>query len=262
MNDDKIKQLLEEKYKLFRQGGKGIKEFRHLEDIFHKRTSGRYVADFILGANDGIITTFVVVAGAIGAALSPLVVMVLGIANLLGDGASMGFGNYLGQKSEADYNRGQRQKEYWETDKFPEVEEQEIREIFGKWGFKDKDLERAVEIVISNKKIWVDIMMTEELGIIEESSSKPAKSGLVTFVAFVIAGAIPLIPFLIPVFAQVTGLLSLIFSAIALFIVGALRSHISPQNWLRGGMEMLLVGGIAAGLAYFSGLVVNHFLKI
>src|SRR4030042_4605485 len=82
-----------------------------LENNYHQRTSGLYLSDVIFGANDGIITTFAVVAGASGASLSPVVVIVLGFANLIGDGLSMGIGNYLGRKSEEAYQKGQRGNE-------------------------------------------------------------------------------------------------------------------------------------------------------
>lgn len=259
MPDKKILKLLEKKAELLKQGD--FEGFKKLEETYHSKGAGQHISDVILGANDGIITTFVVVAGATGAGLSPLVIVILGFANVLGDAVSMGFGNYLGQKSEQDYNHGQRQKEEWEVKEFPEIERYEIRQIFERWGFGGLDLDRAVEIVTSDKKVWVDVMMKEELGIIEESSQKPVKSGIMTFTAFIAAGIIPLIPFLIPPLHSNAHWYSTVLAGVELFIIGAMRSTISPQKWLKGGLEMFFVGALAGGIAFGAGYIVDKIIS-
>src|SRR3989337_3094736 len=98
-------------------------DYRKREELYHQHQAGTYIKDLIYGANDGIITTFAVVAGATGASLSPMVVIILGFANLLADGVSMGAGNYLGIKSERDYQRAQRKKEEWEIDHLRNLED-------------------------------------------------------------------------------------------------------------------------------------------
>lgn len=138
---------------------------RKIEDLFHQRRAGTYINDLVYGANDGIITTFAVVAGATGASLPPLVVIILGFANLVADGISMGASNYLGTKSELDYQRAQRQKEEWEIDHLRNLEIQEIEDIYRERGFTGKDLERAVALTIVDRGKWVDVMMRDELGI-------------------------------------------------------------------------------------------------
>lgn len=254
-----IEKKLQEKSKTISSGA--YRGYGKLEEIFHKKHTGQYISGTILGANDGIITTFVVVAGAVGASLSPVVILVLGFANVLGDAVSMGFGNYLGEKSEADYNRGQREKEYWETERFPEVERWEVEEIFKRWGFTGKDLDRAVQIVTSDRDVWVDIMMKEELGISEDSDGQqPIKKGLVTFTAFVLAGSVPLVPFLIPGVPN-PALVATFTAGLELFIIGALRTMTSPISWLKGGLEMLLVGSVAGGIAYGVGYLVDRIVS-
>lgn len=236
------------------------KEYRKFESLFHRHTAGKYVGDFIYGANDGIITTFAVVAGAAGASLPVVVVVILGLANLVADGFSMGASNYLGKKSERDYARAQRKKEEWEIDHLREIEVEEVREIFEKKGFRGKDLSRAVEIVTSDRKVWVDMMMKDELGIIEEESDDPRKHGAATFAAFMVAGFCPLIPYLLP-FDVNRFFLSTLFSAVTLFTVGALRSIITTVSWIRGGLEVLLIGSVAAGAAYVVGNVIEGIIR-
>jgi len=231
------------------------------DNVFHRSGFGEYISSIILGANDGIITTFVVVAGATGASLEPVVIVILGFANVLGDAVSMGMGNYLGEKSAEDYNRGQRTNEEQAIETHPEEERSEVREIFKKWNFAGKDLDRAVEIVTSDKKTWVDIMMRQELGIVERGFQGPIKEGVITFVAFIVAGSVPLIPFLLPALRDNGAFYSMIFSGVELFSIGAMRAFISPQKWIKGGLEMLAVGAIASGLAYAVGYYVDKIIN-
>ena len=173
-----------------------------LEDLLGDEVShtGRYLPEVIYGANDGIVTTFAVVAGVAGASLNPAIVLVLGAANLFADGFSMGMSNYLSRRSEADYRsaRGER---------------------------------RRVE------------------------DKPPAWTALVTFVAFVLVGGLPLFPYLVvvrpffPVSVAVTG--------VSFFTVGASRSLVTARLWYVNGAEMLGVGMAAATVAYVVGTLLG-----
>lgn len=170
------------------------------KDTLHER--GTFLRDAVFASDDGLITTFAVVAGAFGASLSPSVVLILGFANLFADGISMSTGTYLGAKSEIEYEA------------------------------------------------------SEEKGTIEHVS--PFKNGVVTFIAFVSAGLIPLIPFIFSIGNMFLG--SGILVAVTLFAIGSLRSIFTHKSWLRSGIEMLLVGGIAAFVAFGVGFVIDRFV--
>ena len=225
-----------------------------------KHRTGKYLGDFVYGALDGIVTTFAVVSGVQGAQLSSSIILILGFANLIGDGVSMGVGNYLGTKSELDYIKKERKREEWEIENYPEGEKMEIRHIFHKKGFRGKDLDRVTEIVISDKKTWVDMMMTEELGLMEEEKT-PVLSGIATFAAFLIAGFIPLLIFVLKLFIPSitinTFQTSIFLTGLALFVVGAMRSLVTKISWIRSGLEMLFIGGLTAVVAYG----VGYFLR-
>lgn len=118
------------------EASKEAHEARRIEEDVHQRTAGRYVGDVVYGALDGIVTTFAVVSGAAGASLSSAVVLIMGFANLVGDGISMGVGNYLGTKSENEYAARERRREEWEVENDPEGEMEEIRHIYANKGFK------------------------------------------------------------------------------------------------------------------------------
>lgn len=235
-------------------------EYRRLEELMHWHDAGKYIGNFIYGANDGVITTFAVVAGAAGASLPSSVVIILGFANLLADGISMGASNYLGEKSEIDYAQAQRQKEGWEIDNLRELEEQEVRDIYEKKGFKGQDLEDAVRIITSDRRVWLDTMMKDELGIIEDEDEDPKKHGLATFAAFLVTGFFPLIPYLIPG-VENAFMWSAIGGVVTLFVAGSLRSLVTAVTWKRAGLEMLIIGSAAGGSAYFLGSFIEGLVK-
>lgn len=226
----------------------------------HKTESGAYIGEAVYGALDGIVTTFAVVAGVEGARLSSGIVLILGFANLIGDGLSMGVGSYLSTKSRREYERSERERESWEIENYPDGEIEEIKEIYKRKGFTGQDLDRAVEIITSDKEIWVKTMMQEELGILEESGH-PFFNGLSTFVSFIVAGFIPLLFFVmalaIPSLEQYTFSMSVILTGLTLFVVGSIRVLVTRTSWWRSGLEMLIVGGAAALGAY----LVGYFLQ-
>ncbi len=225
----------------------------------HQSFGGRYIKDIVYGANDGIITTFAVVSGVAGAALSIKTVLILGFANLIADGISMGASNYLGSKSEEHYYKREKEMECWEIEHLPEEEREEIRCVYAKKGFQGADLDRAVDIITSDHDRWVDVMMKEELGLILEPKGQAWKSGLVTFASFAVAGLMPLISYLflgrLPETNPFT--LSIIITGLSLFAVGAARSFVTKHAWWRAGAEMFIVGMFAAGAAYAVGAVLK-----
>lgn len=219
----------------------------------HGKLEGEYLGDFVYGANDGIITTFAVVSGAIGAGLSPVIIIMLGLANLVGDGISMGLSNFLSLRSRQSFAQREREREEREIEQFPDEERREVRDVIAQWGIPEAHIETIVADIVSDKKRWVDFMMREELGIMEDPGDKPFIHGLVTFGAFAIVGAMPLIPYLFGIPAHLQFVVSVISTAASLFVVGSLRSLVTSQKWLRAGLEMLAVGILAALAAYVVG---------
>jgi VIT1/CCC1 family predicted Fe2+/Mn2+ transporter len=163
-----------------------------------------YIRDLVYGAIDGVITTFAVVAGVTGGTLSPVTVLVLGIANLLADGLSMGVGNYLGIRSDERVREAQQ---------------------------------------------------------LPEQEAFPIRHGLATFVAFVIAGAVPLVPYVFPGLTTDRFTLSTILSLAVLFTVGAGRSRVGTGRWWANGLEMLGLGAVVGAVAYYAGAFVAALLE-
>ncbi len=176
----------------------------HVEPKGPVDVARHYIRDLIFGANDGIITTFAVVAGVTGGALPPNAVVIVGAANLFADGLSMGVGNYLSIRS---------QESAREAEKLPEQE------------------------------------------------ARPVRHGVATFLAFVSAGLLPLLPYVLPTIAVERFALSVVLTMAALFAVGASRALVTVERWWRGGLEMLLLGIAVAGAAYGSGALAAKLIS-
>ena len=168
----------------------------------HERAT--LLRDFVFAANDGVITTFAIVAGVAGASLSSKVVLILGFANLFADGLSMASGNYLGVKSEAEYQK------------------------------------------VQSKKL--------------SKESSPFRHGAVTLVSFVSVGVLPLIPYTLPYPSKFQA--SAWIVCLSLFTIGGLRSLFTKKNWALQGLEMLIIGGIAASVAYVVGFLLNKYVVV
>ncbi|VVB99620.1 VIT family protein [uncultured archaeon] len=230
----------------------------------HKEGAGDYLGSLVYGALDGIVTTFAVVAGAAGASLSPAVIIILGVANMFADGLSMAVGTYLSIKSTQSYYEAEKKREEWEVDTFPEGEKAEIRQIYIGKGFKGKDLEKMVELITSKKAIWVDTMMAEELGMSPEQKD-PVKAAGYTYIAFLVAGFIPISVFVLshfyPLTPQFSFPISFALTFITIFISGSLRSLVIAKKWYEAGFEMLLIGGLTAVVSYGIGAFLGGLVK-
>jgi vacuolar iron transporter family protein len=211
------------------------------------------LGDFILGGVDGVVTTFAVVAGSAGGRLPAAVVIILGLANLIADGFSMAVSNYLATKSRLEQISRSRADEYWQIENYPGGEREEIRQIFSRKGFEGETLEQIVEVVTRDRDVWVDTMMAEELKL-SETSARPLRASIATFVAFSLCGSVPLVPFVLGLgafdmmFGISAGLAAATF--LALGIGKGLVLNLSP---FRAGLQTLAIGGGAAVLAYAAG---------
>ena len=218
--------------------------------------------DGVYGAVDGVVTTFAVVAGVAGAAMSNAVIVVIGLVSLVADGFSMAVASFLGTRAERQLVRRVRRMEEEHIDTVPEGEREEIRQIYAAKGLRGDALEQVVEVITRDRERWIETMLREEHGLSPEGPS-PFRTAGVTLVSFVLAGSLPLAPFLLRQMAG-TGTVSGVpflwsagMTAAAFFLVGAVKGRVVGQPRLVSGLETLAIGSAAAAIAYG----VGHLLR-
>jgi VIT1/CCC1 family predicted Fe2+/Mn2+ transporter len=217
--------------------------------------TGSYLKSAVYGGLDGVITTFAVVAGVAGASLSAGIVLIMGFANLIADGISMAIGDYLSTKSEREYDIEERRKTEWAIENRPGVERTSMKDLYTKKGFSDEDTNKMLDIMEKNKAFYTDTVMMEEHGIVEFDGS-PFKNAIVTFSSFVFFGFVPLLVYVVSLVTHMNTdvfLISIVLTGLTLFILGVLKAKFTSKNFFTSGMEMLIIGGIAAGAAYLIG---------
>ena len=234
------------------------KEHSHSPEDIAARLSGgqasRYLRDAVYGAIDGAVTTFAIVAGVAGAGLPNSVIVTLGCANILADGFSMAAGNYSGTKADLDDRNRIIAIEERHIRFHPEGEREELRQILALRGLEGDVLEGAVDTITSQKRKWIDFMLTDEYGLPRDAPN-PWSMATTTFVSFLIAGSVPLVPF---VFGMPDPFdISVVATLITFFLIGATKSRWSLVAWWRSGLETFLIGSAAAAVAYAVGSMLN-----
>jgi len=236
-------------------------DLQHLEHGHHPREIAKrlkegprvsYLRDWVYGGIDGTVTTFAVVAGVVGADLSTKTLLILGAANLLADGFSMAAANFTGSKAEIEEYEHVRRMEERHVEISPDGEREEIRQIFQAKGFKGEALDSAVNAITGKRDRWIETMMTEEHGLPPINRS-PGKAALLTFLAFLVCGSVPLVPFILGFRATIST--STLMTGLTFFFIGSLRSRWSPAPWWRAGLETFAIGTTAAAMAYLVGVV-------
>ena len=220
-----------------------------------------YLREFVYGGIDGAVTTFGVVAGGFGANLDPGILIILGFANLLADGFSMSVGAYLSAKSERDNYDKHEKIEYWEIENLPEIEREEIADIYREKGFKGELLDKIVDHICGDKDLSVAEMMKDELGMMRDSKS-PFKIGLATLISFILVGFIPLMVYLWDFFFPTDlniFLWTSILTGLAFFIVGWLKGIVNQTSKLRSISETVGLGLLAAVVAFYVGDILESF---
>ncbi|MEO3415310.1 VIT1/CCC1 transporter family protein [Roseovarius sp. CAU 1744] len=222
-----------------------------------------YLKQIVYGGNDGIVTTFAIVAGFAGAAaegvaqIGGLAVLVFGLANLFADAVSMGLGEFLSLRSQHDLYRSRRESELREIMRNPQQEQMELFEILRQRGLPAGEADTTAAILARHPEMMADLMMTYEFGMQDPDEENPALNGLFTFGAFVVFGAIPLLPYFIYEPTGRTFMMSLATTFSALVALGLLRWNATGEKLLRSVGETVLVGTVCALVAFAVGWIVG-----
>ena len=226
----------------------------------HKRTPlSVYLKEIVYGGNDGIVTTFAVVAGFAGASKDPAqsalpvaAVLLFGLANLFADGLSMSLGSFLSLRAEQEVYKSEEAKEAHEIEHEPDKEALETESILRDKGFSPKDAKTITALYRKNPSYWTEFMMKDELEMQNPEGEHPIFTAIATFLSFVAFGAIPLLPYLF-LSGATTFEISIGATTSALILLGALRAIVAKERPVRAILETLIIGSTAAFAAYSVG---------
>ncbi|MFN3209587.1 MAG: VIT1/CCC1 transporter family protein [Roseovarius sp.] len=236
---------------------------RHRREAHRLSQTQEFLKQIVYGGNDGIVTTFAIVAGFAGAQaegvaqIGGVAVLVFGLANLFADAISMGLGEYLSLRSQHDLYRARRTSELREIAEDPDHERMELFEILRQRGLPAGEADTTATIMSKHPAVMADLMMTYEFGMMDPDEDSPVASGLFTFGSFIVFGAVPLLPYFLLPPTQATFLLSVCATAAALAALGLLRWNATGERMARCVGETLLVGAICAAAAFGVGWLVG-----
>lgn len=220
---------------------------------------GEELRQAVFGANDGLVSTFGLVAGLIGASAPQIILIVANVVNMFAAGMSMGFGSYLSTKSQYEYNKRIEKEELRHIREESKEATKELRRLFLHRGVPEKQLKKHMETVMDDEKEWLAFVMQEKHGLAKASFPNAVRGGTIMFFVFVACGFIPIIPLF---FA--TGMQALLWSALftgtALFIVGAAKHELTGRTWQSLGMENLMIGAVTGIVGFVAGIVTSSLL--
>jgi vacuolar iron transporter family protein len=213
-----------------------------------------YIRDVVFGFGDGVNTSLGIVAGIGGATVGVDIVILAAIIGMFTGAKAMAVQNYLAVKSQIEILQSEIKREEYEMENTPEKEREEIVEIYKAKGFAGEELNMVVNKITSNKGVWLRTMLTEELGLNLEILGSPIKGAIVMFISFLVGGILPILPYFIVKTGLINNftalLIAISISLTSSFVIGAIKGRLAKKSWIKGGLEMSLLGTGIALLGY------------
>ncbi len=239
------------------QGEMAAEAAKSIEPEHQVNGIGRRLRDIILGGQDGLVNVLGLVLGVAAATQHRGVIIAAGLAATFSESIAMAGVAYTSALADRDYYRSELEREKREVEEIPEVERDEVRTIFREKGLKGELLERVVAEITSDKEVWVDVMMRDELHLTPVTEKGLIPRALLTGISTVAGSLVPLLPFLLLPVGFAT-LLAIPLCAAALFAVGAYKAKTLVGDWRASGLQMLLIGMASA----FAGYLIGRILRV
>lgn len=208
------------------------------------------VRDIVLGMSDGLTVPFAIAAGMSGASVSASVVIIAGLAEIAAGSISMGLGGFLAGRSEVEHYQVEEAREKQETVEVPDLEVEEVKSVFRDYGLDEKQMAPVVKALVADPEKWVEFMMRFELGLTAPDPRRAWQSAITIALSYAVSGFIPLSPYILLNSVNRALYVSAGVTLTALFIFGYIKGRITGISAFRSAVEMLIVGGIAAGAAF------------
>jgi VIT1/CCC1 family predicted Fe2+/Mn2+ transporter len=217
---------------------------------------GQILSDLVMGMSDGLTVPFALAAGLSGARASAAIVVLAGLSEIAAGTISMGLGGYLSEMTDLQHYRAERQREVRETREVPDTETQEVKDVLTKWGLEGDALKTVANAIRSDRDRWVDFMMRFELGLEQPEPSQARRSAVTIGVGYALGGFVPLLPYII-LNSVSTGLIaSIVVTTVVLALFGFAKSRLIGVNPWLGALQHVVLGGLAAGVAFGLALLI------
>jgi vacuolar iron transporter family protein len=229
----------------------------HIERHF---TASAAVRDIVIGMADGLTVPFALAAGLTGAVAATAnasgIIVTAGLAEIAAGSIAMGLGGYLAAKTDSEHYESEKEREIRETDEIPDQEEEEVAKVFRGYGMSEAQLTPVVSAICADKQRWVDFMMRFELGLEPPDPARAGRSAGTIAGSYIAGGLIPLAPYILAptLFGgsiETALWISVGVTVLALFVFGSVKGHYTGVRPWRGGLQTVLVGGLAAAAAFF-----------
>ncbi|MBA3828872.1 MAG: VIT1/CCC1 transporter family protein [Taibaiella sp.] len=221
----------------------------HTHEEKHVRST-EIITDIVIGMSDGLTVPFALAAGLSGAVSSTAIVITAGFAEIAAGAIAMGLGGYLAGKTEQDHYQAELLREKAEVDNVPEIEKQEVRDVFAEMGITKQTQDLIADEMAKDKEKWVDFMMKYELGLEKPDPRRARNSALNIGVSYIVGGIVPLSPYFFAAH-PIDGLkYSCIITVICLFIFGYFKARFTGQNPWAGAFRVTIIGSVAAAAAF------------
>lgn len=219
----------------------------HVERHF---TATETVRDVVIGMSDGLTVPFALAAGISGTGAGTHIVVTAGLAEIAAGSIAMGLGGYLAARTDFEHYATELDRETEETYQVPGREKEEVAQLFREYGLSESELQPVVEALSKNRQKWVEFMMRYELGLEVPDPKRARQSALTIAVSYIVGGLIPLAPYILLSNLTTALIVSIVVTLIALFFFGYFKGHFTGVNPLRSGLQTVLVGGLAAAVAF------------
>lgn len=231
-----------------------VSKLKMQESEEHRRQNS--LRDIILGGQDGLVNALGIILGILAAGGNTHILIATVLAATFAESISMGAVAYTSALSQKSYYESEREREIKEIEEVPEIEKEEIRQIYEQKGFRGKVLDEIVETITKDKKIWVDTMMAEELHLEPVNVKDVLRSSVIVTISTTIGHLLPAVPFF---FADHRNglILSIIISILSLFAVGVYEAMTLVGTWWKSGFRLVLIGMGAAFVGYFIAKLFN-----
>lgn len=206
--------------------------------------------DIVIGMSDGLTVPFALAAGLSGAVAASNIIITAGFAEIAAGSIAMGLGGFLAAKSDAEHYYSEREREKREVIEIPEEEMEEVATVFRGYGLTDAEITPIVEGLSQRPRAWVDFMMRYELGLERPDPRRALTSALTIAGAYIAGGLIPLSPYLLVARANTALIISIFVTLAALLVFGFIKGRFTGARPLRSAMQTMLIGGLAAAVAF------------